>query len=285
MKLSVIIPCLDAESTIGIQLEALYRQDWAEPWEVIVSDNGSTDKTLEIIEGYKKKLTNLHIVDSSDRKGVSHARNVGARCAKGESLAFCDADDEIAPGWVAAIGEATSKYDFVASRFEMKKLNLKLFYRKHQQETGLSTYGYPPFLSHAGGSGLAVKRSIHDKTGGFDESMPRLNDTDYCWRIQLKGIKLHFAKDAVVHVRNRNTLKDNFRQARLWGEYNVFLYKKYLPFGMPKLSWKAGIKSWIRLLMCISRILDKENRCSWIFSFGWCVGRLYGSIKYRVLAL
>lgn len=49
-RLSVIIPCLNAADTIGKQLEALARQEWSEPWEVVILDNGSTDETLAVAE-------------------------------------------------------------------------------------------------------------------------------------------------------------------------------------------------------------------------------------------
>jgi len=68
--------------------------------EVIVSDNGSTDGTVAVVEQYQEKPPNLRVVDSSDRRGAAHAGG----CRRG--LAFCDADDEVAPGWVAAMGEA-----------------------------------------------------------------------------------------------------------------------------------------------------------------------------------
>ena len=43
-RLSVIIPCFNAATTIGAQLEALANQAWAEPWELIIADNGSKDR-------------------------------------------------------------------------------------------------------------------------------------------------------------------------------------------------------------------------------------------------
>lgn len=285
MKLSVIIPCFNAADTIAKQLEALANQHWSEPWEIIVSDNGSTDKTLEIVDKYRERLSNLRIINAFDRQGAGHARNAGAIAAKGDNLAFCDADDEVGSGWVASIGNALFIYDFVASRFETRKLNSAQLFRKHSQENGLIKYTYPPFLPHSGGCGIGIKKAIHEKVGGFDESMLRLQDTDYCWRIQLKGVKLHFIPEAVVHIRFRSTLKDNFNQARSWGEYNVYIYKKYQLFGMPKLSWKSGTKSWLKLMKRIPQLYKKENRNKWLLRFGWLLGRLQGSIKYRVLAL
>jgi len=49
--------------------------------EVIISNNGSTDETVAIVEQYQEKLPNLRIVDSSDQRGAAHARNVGALAA------------------------------------------------------------------------------------------------------------------------------------------------------------------------------------------------------------
>jgi glycosyltransferase involved in cell wall biosynthesis len=287
VKLSVIIPCLNAAVTIATQLEALASQAWSEPWEVIIADNGSTDETLQIVERYRERLPNLRVVDASDRRGAAHARNIGAHAALGDVFAFCDADDEVAPGWVAAMGKALSKYDFVASRFDIEKLNAAWVCRGHwnPQRDGIQQYRYPPYLPHAGGSGLGVKRVHHEAVGGFDESLTRLEDTDYCWRIQLTGPELHFVPDAVVHVRYRDTLRGSFRQARLWGEYNVLLYKRYQPWGMPKLSWKDGVIGWKRLLKGLPRISSRASLTMWVRRFAWRIGRLQGCIKYRVVAL
>ena len=286
MKLSVIIPCYNEAGTISGQLEALTTQQWYQPWEIIISDNGSTDETVAIAEQYQERLPNLQIVDSSERQGAAHARNVGASVAAGEALAFCDADDEVAAGWVSAMGEALSQHDFVAGKREYTKLNepWTLTYRPLTQVDKLLT-SHPPYLPHASSSNLGIKRSIHEAVGGFDETLLKVQDTDYCWRVQLAGIKLHFVPEAVVHYRLRDRLRAIYRQARLAGEYNVLLYKKYKALGMPKLSWKAGLKSWWRLFKQFPQIFSQQNRTKWVAHFARRWGRLQGSIKYRVLAL
>ena len=285
MKLSVVIPCFNAADTIAVQLEALANQHWSEPWEVIVADNGSTDDTVAIASQYQHKLP-LQIVDASKQQGAAHARNVGVLAATSEAIAFCDADDQVAPGWVAVMGEALVQYEFVACRREYQKLNepWMLKYRKLAQTKGLQSYQYPPYLSHASSSTLGVRRSIHEAVGGFDETLLRLQDTDYCWRIQLAGTKLHFVPDAVVHYRFRPTLRGNFHQTRLWGEYNVLLYKKYRPLGMPELSWKQSTKSWLRLLTTLPRARSQQGRVKWVRMLARRIGRLHGCLKYRVLA-
>jgi glycosyltransferase involved in cell wall biosynthesis len=287
MKLSVIIPCFNGASTIAVQLEALAKQQWSEPWEVIVSDNGSTDESVAIVEQYKEKLPNLRIVNSSGRQGVAHALNCGVQAAAADAFALCDADDEVAPSWLAAMGNALSKYDLVACRCEFEKLNepWTLKYRAPFQSDGLQEYKYPPFLPHASACSLGFRRSLHEAIGGFDESIPALPDTDFCWRAQLAGTQLHFVPDAVLHYRFRDTLRSIYRQGHSYGESNVLLYKKYRPLGMPELSWKAGVSAWMRLLKRFPAVLSEENRALWVRAFGWRMGRLRGCIKYRVLAL
>ena len=283
MKLSVIIPCLNAASTIGVQLEALAKQQWHQPWEVIVADNGSTDESLAIVELYKARIPNLRVADASARRGQPCALNVGAMAATGEALAFCDADDEVAPGWVAAMGEALSKYDFVASRIDTEKLNppwLAEISRNHPQRNGLLQKAlYPPYLPHAGGGTIGVKRNLHEAVGGFDGSLPYLHDTDYCFKIQLRGVDLHLVPDAVIHVRLRDTFRGIFHQARHYSEYRVLVYKKYRAH-RELWRWKAYIAEWKDLLWSIHKIRSKSARGVWMWRLGSQIGSLQGSIKH-----
>jgi len=285
VKLSVIIPCYNAAATIDELLSAFAQESWAEPWELLVSNNGCTDATTDVVARFRDALPNLRVVDASDRRGRSHARNVGAREANGELLAFVDADDVIGEGWVAAIGNALLRHDFVASRFDCDRLNWNLgHWRRCPQSQGLQEYKYPRFLPHSGGSGLGVKRAIHERIGGFDEDWPRLQDTDYCWRAQLAGIDLQFIPEAVVHVRLRESPVANCRQAYEWGQYNVLLYKKYRAHGMPKLSVRQGMGHWVALATRLPQLRKARGRARWLREASWKLGRVKGCIKYRTLA-
>ena len=287
MKLSVIIPCYNAEDTIGIELEALANQHWSEPWEVIVANNRSTDNSMKVVEGYKNRLPNLRIVDASARQGQAYARNVGVVYALGETIAFCDADDEVASGWVSAMGEALCEHDFVACKMETEKLNPPWLFAAigmHSQRDGLQRISYPPYLHHAGGSTLGVKRSLHEAIGGFDETLPYLEDTDYCFRLQLAGVQLHFVPDAVIHIRLRDKLISIYRQAYHWAEYNVKVYKKYhLLTGeeVPR-PWRRYLYNWKRLLWQIPKVRRKKNFARLMWDLGWQGGLLLGSVKYGI---
>jgi glycosyltransferase involved in cell wall biosynthesis len=290
IKLTVILPCLNVENYLGGQLEALAGQQWSEPWEIIVADNGSTDRSADIVESYRGRFSNLRLVDASDRRGSAHARNVAAWTATGESLAFCDADDEVAPGWVAAMGRALAKYQFVACRLEGEKLNPPWLSaaRGGPQRDGVQRFRFPPYLPHAGAGTLGIRRTVHEAVGGFDESMLFASDTDYCFRVQLTHTELHFVPDAVIHLRHRDSLTALYRQGRNWETYKVLLYKKYRkyqPPDTPSLSWKNGLYAWVNLLRHAPYIRGKASLVRWVWDFAVLVGWLKGSIKYRVLAL
>jgi glycosyltransferase involved in cell wall biosynthesis len=286
MKLSVIIPCYNAAETIGAQLEALQGQAWWKPWEVIVSDNGSTDNSVSVAGRFKGKLPGLQIVDASGRRGAAHARNRGAAAALGEWLVFIDADDEVATGWLQGIGRALSVHDFVASRMDFQKLNSPLVAKHmqtHPQRSGLQKLWYPPYLNHAGSCGLGVKRSLHEAIGGYDEDFLRVMDTDYCLRIQSLGVRLHFAEEALVYVRCRGTEGGTFRQVCLWGEYNTLIYRRHRPSGNSEWwRWKSHIKDWVETLRTVPRIRSPQSRTKWFQRVGWQTGILKGSIKHMV---
>jgi glycosyltransferase involved in cell wall biosynthesis len=289
IDLSIVIPCFNGAATIGDLLEALANQRWTKPWEVIIANNGSTDCTLDIVAKYQGRVPNLRVVDASKRRGAHHALNVGVQAAAGENIASCDADDVVGDGYVQAMGEALEKHDFVACRLDMKRLNPDwlLAGRKFPQDTEVQKYSYPPFLAHAGGGTIGVKRRLWQAVGGVDETLPYLYETDFCWKLQLAGTRLEFVPEAMIHIRLRDTLKGIYRQARSWGEYNVALYKRYRPYGMPKLSRRAGLAAWIQILRLSRRYrrMDPGNRAQFIWALAWRTGRLKGSLKHRVFAL
>lgn len=288
-KLSVIIPCYNGAETIGAQLEALARQQWTGPWEVIVADNGSTDKTVAIVDGYTDKVPGLRVVDASAIRTQPHAMNVGARAAKGDMLLFCDADDEVGDGWLAAMAEALSKHDFVACRTDSRKLNPSWIANLgSSQEKGLRGLEYAPWLRYAGSGTLGVKRSLLLETvGGFDESMKTYFDNFFCFQLQLAGTELHFVPDAVMHLRHRGSLRTLFRQGLGYGECQPVMYKKLVALGIPKLSrpWRSGIDHWRGLLGAMLRARNKTRIANCAFALGWQIGRLRGSIKHRVVFL
>lgn len=282
MKLSLILPVVNDAATIVQQLDAIAAQAWSGQWELIVADNGSTDQTLDIARSYGDRISNLRIIDATQRRGPAHARNEGVKVAQGETVAFIDADDVIGEGWMAAIAEAAEKHDFIASRFDYRKLREQpeQDYCGGTQVKGIQRMWWSPFYPHSGGGGIAIKRELHEAIGGFDTSWLRLQDTDYCIRLYKHGARLRFASDAVIHIRNRATYKGIFKQAKSWGQYNALLYKRYRNES-EKLP--HPIRSFCRDgLRALKRAVRGPRTPGVIYQLGWHVGLLKGSLMYRV---
>lgn len=91
IKISVIIPIYNMERYLSECLDSVFGQSLKE-MEVICVDDGSTDKTKEILEEYSRKYSNMSII-YQNRQGAGNARNKGIEIAQGEFIAFMDSDD------------------------------------------------------------------------------------------------------------------------------------------------------------------------------------------------
>ena len=287
MKLSVIIPCLNASKTLAVQLEALSNQIWEDSWELIISDNGSTDNSTEIANKFKTKFDALRIIDASQKKGGSYAINKAIPEASAENIAVCDADDEVASGWIAAMGNALKKFDIVCGQFKFDKFNESNEAEAAAKgwETGLYIGRFLP----GGGSGnYGIKKHIHQKIGGFDECLTHAYDADYFWRLQLEGYKLYSEPNAIIQVRIGRvnpSITYMFRRGKNRSACNYWCYKRYKKFGMkPPVSIKKTIIEWIRLLKSGLRLIlkNKNNMYEWKIKFAQKTGQLIGEIQGRL---
>ena len=93
MDLSIIIPVCNVEQYIGPCLESIFRQGLRDDvFEVIVVNDGSTDRSMDVIEDFKSRHHNISVI-YQDNAGPSVSRNVGMEKATGEYVLFVDSDD------------------------------------------------------------------------------------------------------------------------------------------------------------------------------------------------
>jgi glycosyltransferase involved in cell wall biosynthesis len=280
MKLSVVIPCLNGEKTIKIQLDAIASQEWHEPWEVIVSDNGSTDNSAEIVKSYKDRIPHLKVVNSGELKDRAYACNVGVGVSSGEAIVFCDVDDEIAPNWISEMGEALSTNPFVACQHETRKLNPKWTHKVWNPSLDGPRIKHN-FLPVAAGCRIGFQRKVFDAVNGFTVPGLRVEDFDFCWKAQLNGYKLVFVPNAVVHYRFRNTIKEIYKQSYLDGVSEVLLFNRFSSLGMRQKSRKQAFSNIYVLIKNIFKIRDRGSFCKFLVNLGELVGHITGSLKYR----
>lgn len=111
MKFSIIIPVYNAEKYIDSCLSSIIKQSYKN-YEIIVIDDGSTDRTLDICQRYKKNNTDINIiVYHQENTGVSAARNRGIKLATGKYIIFVDADDEINEKMLCIYDKYVDLYD------------------------------------------------------------------------------------------------------------------------------------------------------------------------------
>lgn len=290
MELTVVLSCRNGERTIGRQLEALARQSSRRRWEVVVSDNGSTDASRAVVERYRDRLPNLRVVDASQKVGLPHARNVGAAAAAGAAVAFCDDDDEVADDWVEAMGSALEQDELVAGRLEHERLNeaWAVEVRGNPQTHDLPQWDFTPYLPYAFGCTIGVTRRLHDSVGGFDEEMiPTGEDMDYCWRLQQAGARIRFVPTVVTHYQVRHRVGEIYRQARNYGIGNVLVYKKHRRLGMPRPPHPlaTGMRKWLGVVKLFAVASNRKRLGLAVWHLGLRTGMLQGSLKHRVLFL
>jgi glycosyltransferase involved in cell wall biosynthesis len=284
---TVLIPVLDAAGTLPMQMEALAAQTYRGAWEVVVVDNGSTDGSDQIALGWSDRLPDLRVVYARDRKGCSHARNVGARAARGDFLAFCDADDVVEPGWLEAMAEAGRACDIVGGRLDQVTLNSPLArsMRPALRDDGLQVaFG---FLPYAVGANCGVRTEVFRALGGWREDLAACgDDTEFSWRAQLGSYRLCYVPEAVVRYRFRESPRAVARQFLNYGRVQPRLYRDYRDRGMGRSSLKWAAREWGWLGWHIGDLFgSSERKGVWMRRAAYRWGRLTSSIRQRVLFL
>lgn len=285
-RVSVVLPAKDAAGEVGEQLAALAAQHCDLPWEVVVADNGSSDDTVAVVRGWADRLPSLTVVDAAAEPSSWAARNAAVTVATGDALLFCDADDVVAAGWLAAHVEALGAHGLVTGPVDTRRLNDPAAAAVGPPDTWRSA---PPvanaFLPYAVGANLAIRRAVFDEVGGFDGGRPNGGDKAFSWAAQLAGHRLHFAPGAVVHYRLRADTGSTYRRQQRIGRAAPSLHRQFREHGMPGSSAREALRDWVWLLATAPTLRSPEQRLRWARTAGRRVGRLQGSVRERVLYL
>ena len=108
-EISVIIPAYNAQDYLAECLDSIISQTF-DDWELIICDDGSSDKTGEICDRYAEEDSRIKVIHSINR-GVSASRNAGIDIAAGRYLSFVDADDSLEPDYLNELISCAGKYD------------------------------------------------------------------------------------------------------------------------------------------------------------------------------
>jgi glycosyltransferase involved in cell wall biosynthesis len=285
VELSVVIPAYDAADVLAQQLEALVTQNWGGSWEIVVVDNNSRDRTAAVVRRYSERHSRLRLVCANDGQGAGFARNVGARSASGDSLAFCDADDVVAPDWVASMGEALRRHEFVTGPLELAELNPAWLVESRGRSFAEERAMFEGIFPFATSCNLGLRRSVFERIGGFDESYRIGEDLGLSLRLWLVGVSLHFDPRIFVHYRYRPTLRATYRQARAYGRVRPVIGERLREAGRAAPKRGAGLRNWAWLARHLPLLTGAAGRARWLWVAGQRIGNLEGSLRVRRLYL
>lgn len=188
--ITVVVPCRNEEDALRACLSSLLAQEPPAPrHEIIVVDGGSTDGTARLAERMGVKL--LH----DGANGPSGARNIGIRHARGDIVAFTDADCVPSSDWLTRIAEVFAEDERVAGVAGALRMPRETFLGRLEDDEARALYR--GFIT----SNVAYRRDVLLGLGGFDESLQCAEDYDLAWRALDAGYRVvHDPRPVVMHA-------------------------------------------------------------------------------------
>ncbi len=229
------MPVGRVDDDLPLQLEALADQSFDGPWELVLSlntDDRVARRSLDaVLSEFGDRAANVTatVVDSSDHRSASHARNVGAEAAKGELLLFCDGDDIADVDWMANLLAVVEPGRAVGGHLEEELLAVsgQEDWRPPATPGELPRFLDTPYLVSAN---MAVHRHDFEAAGGFDIGLIRGEDIALSWDLLRGGVELVYAADAVIHYRHRRGLWPMMKQHYLYGRgFSQILTRRGVP--------------------------------------------------------
>lgn len=205
VRVSVVIPCFNAGRTLSQTLASLQAQSHPD-WEAIVVDDGSTDCTRLVAAGFAQEDERIRILGNSGN-GPSDARNFGATCARGDIIAYCDADDLWLPHKVARLIEVFDSQPQIAGCFGQV-----VFFdgqrdgtvsKIHRETLDIPTLmGENPVCTM---SNLALRRAVVQSSEGLDNHMVHNEDLEFLVRLVGQGHVILGLREVLVKYRTNPT--------------------------------------------------------------------------------
>jgi len=285
--ISIVVPVYNGEKTIALCIESLLRQDYPKDrYEIIVIDNNSNDRTAEIVKQYPV----IYLFEDK-AQNPSVARNAGIKAARGEIIAFIDADCIASPNWLREGVKLFKSKIIGCVAGEIKAAALDTIIEKcfeaawpFSAKEKLQNFYFLPTVITAN---AFYRKAVFNEIGLFDENTISGEDLDLCWRMQLfTSYKVGYNPAALVFHKHRTTFRDIFKQHMVYGYGVVYLEKKYKNYLISSSFYKKLYWSFIHfakdlkeLLYCIGHYKEKYKVVIKLISLTRCVGGTVGELK------
>jgi glycosyltransferase involved in cell wall biosynthesis len=257
--ISVIIPIYNTELYIQKAIESVLIQP--EKVEIIIVDDGSTDKSLSICELLASEHSSIKVLQHHDKKnhGRSASRNLGIETATGEYIAFLDADDFYLDNRFANDLELLKDqsvdgvYNAISAHFyrdftetEKNKLQLTTIREEVAPERLFECMGPIGHYGYFSGIGLTVRKSIFEKVGLFNEDLQVAEDTELWLKMSLqsnlaagiisKPVAMRGVHHTNISFKDKTLYSNNY--LRMFESLLVWGFQKNIPVSRIDLIWK-----------------------------------------------
>jgi len=260
-SVSVIVPIYNGEQDLPGLLACLMAQIYpAKQVEYLLVDNASSDRTPQILAAaaaqFAAKGLTYKALSERNIQSAYAARNTGIRAATGEFLAFTDADCYPEPDWLMGLMQPfqNEQIGLVAGKitaFPGTTLLERYAERKgtmSQQDTLAHV-----FCPYGQTANLGIRLAALKQVGLFRPYLTTGGDADICWRIQREGSykgqpwEIHYAENAPIQHRHRQTLKELKKQWYRYGKSNRYLNELHgvrLAWPLPKKERNRTLWRW-----------------------------------------
>jgi len=288
--ISVIILTYNRCNQLIRCLDKLYGQGY-DNFEVIVIDNGSTDKTIEILKS--QSYPRLKIFENKEKANFSQARNIGIELASGDIIAFTDDDCVPADNWLSQIDKDLREYEAVGGIvLPYKQLHYPGWW--HPEMGWMVGFSVPGHYDERAGricypqtANLSIRKSVLEKEKFQEMSVNFHNgesvyysgreDVELWRRLRIKGYKIHFNPALIVyHDIPQERLDWNYLKKRAFIDGFTF-YKREKKYSYIKIALN-DIVSFPFVL--VKSLYDNEERekGNIYFHYFW-MRRQFGVIK------
>lgn len=214
--ISVVIPLYNKAPYIERAVRSVLNQTF-QAFEIVVVNDGSSDDGTEIVR--RMNDPRIRIIDQ-DNAGVSAARNRGVAEAKGELIAFLDADDLWKPDHLESAVSLLQKYPKIkwyGSPAQLRSPTGKIIKRRRSKAISVCFRDKQPIRNYFDVAGLGflvntdtmvIRRSVFDEIGGFDTNLVTGEDLDLWFRVALKYPSICYSKEpGAIYFQYENSLR------------------------------------------------------------------------------
>jgi len=203
---SVIIPALNEEINLPILLQSLAVQT-DKDFEVIISDDNSTDDTVKLSNSFKDKFVNYQLI-THQSACVSKGRNIGAKKAIGKYLIFFDADVEVVPDFIAGIKNHITKHNLDTLSVWNRPKNASWKGKLVLFLLNISMTLAQKIKPVINGPCMIIKKELFHQINGFDETIVFAEDIDLIQRADDKKAKFAIFTQPTIYVSTRRFEKE-----------------------------------------------------------------------------